>query len=451
MKKGSDDPRLYALTTLLNLEQRLRWAKRVEARFIAVNESKELVDFTQSVLWEAENNQIEKGAVTAISNTAVVDKNAPFVLFIKDLIKDVSKNGDLSQAQIIQKETLQNQEVQKDWEEWFQDKILWIPLKSENVPWQGGLIFSRRQPWTEGEQNLIEKFSDSVTYMLSKYSAQDKLNIKQYLKNKKKTNLIFAALCLFLLIPFKTSVLAPAEVIAQKPSLVRAPLDGIVETIHVRPNQKVIKGDVLITFDQAELTARMDVAENAVKVAQTELRQISQEAMDDRAAMSRIAAAQGRLEKERAEVSYIKQLLKRTQIKASADGVVVFEDAYDWLGRPVAQGERIMLLADPAKTELEIQLNIHDKITLPQKADIRFFSNSSPHKPNEAILNYVSYRATKTPDDVMAYRLKGSWNNRGDNLRLGQKGTAKIYGHRRPLIWQILRVPFTKLRQWTGL
>ena len=62
--------------------------------------------------------------------------------------------------------------------------------------------------------------------------------------------------------------------------------------------------------------------------------------------------AAGRQER-RAELAAIQAQLARIDIHAAADGVAVFGDPDDWLGRPVTTGERIMLLANPAKPRRE--------------------------------------------------------------------------------------------------
>ena len=43
-------------------------------------------------------------------------------------------------------------------------------------------------------------------------------------------------------IPVRLSVLAPGELVAAQPAVLRAPLDGVVAQIHVQPNQIVKQG-----------------------------------------------------------------------------------------------------------------------------------------------------------------------------------------------------------------
>jgi hypothetical protein len=443
------DPRLHALTSLLHIQERMRWADESELRFIAVNELKELINFKKAILIEA-NSFFKDAKITAVSNTPVIDKNTPFILFFKRLFK--KSKYDLTQIQIFQKSDFNNDiEFIKDWSEWMPDKFLWYPFPKQAQNVNGGIILTRTQDFIEGELNLLGKVVDALSSNLSSLRKNKPYNWKKWISSKRYLSYVAIVFFILFLLPLKVSVLAPAEVIAGDPLLIRAPLDGVIKEVYVKPNEAVKKGDVLIDFDSAEMQAQLDVAKNALKIAQTELRQISQEAMGDSNAMAMIAAAQGRVEREKSELAYIQNLSERSQIKASKNGIIIFEDVFDWLGRPVVTGERIMLLADPKDTKLEIQLNAQDNIPLPENTSIRFFSNATPHKPYDGTVTFMSYRAAKTADDSMAYRLKAGWSEEYDNLRLGQKGTAKIYGYRRPLIWQILRKPLTVVRQWSGL
>jgi HlyD family secretion protein len=144
----------------------------------------------------------------------------------------------------------------------------------------------------------------------------------------------------------------------------------------------------------------------------------------------------------------VRTLLQRSDVNSTIEGVTVFDDPNDWLGRPVTQGEKILAVADPKSVELEIRLPMEDLIVLEPGSEVLFFSNITPHKPLDAKLNYFSYRATPTPADVMAYRLKASFSEHEELPRLGYHGTAKLYGTRRPFILWLLRKPILTMRLW---
>ena len=270
--------------------------------------------------------------------------------------------------------------------------------------------------------------------------------------NRKKWKILLA-IAVLACFPFRQSALAPAEIIPFEPSLVRSPLEGVIEHIDVVPNQVVQKGDVLFRYDRRLLETQIKTSENALTVAKGELRQASQEALNDPQARLRVVQLQGDVKKETTSLAYTKDLLKRTEVVAPESGVVVFEDVFDWVGRPVSVGERVMLIAHENKTQLEVRLPVRDTIGFPQDADIRFFSNATPDKPVVATLYHHSYRASSSDFGDVSYRLKAHWEDTSEAAqnRLGLKGSAKIYGARKPLILHILRRPLIEVRQWMGI
>jgi len=130
--------------------------------------------------------------------------------------------------------------------------------------------------------------------------------------------------------------------------------------------------------------------------------------------------------------------------------VAVFDDPNAWLGRPVALGEKIMLVADPAQVELTILLPMQETLPVAPGGEALFFPNISPGSPLQLTLNYVSYQASEPVGDKLAFTLRGDFAEAGGPPRLGARGTAKVYGPRMPLIAIALRHPVRMARQWLG-
>jgi HlyD family secretion protein len=217
----------------------------------------------------------------------------------------------------------------------------------------------------------------------------------------------------------------------------------------VRHLKEAVKiGQKLFSLDRTELRSRLEVASEKRDIAQTEYLQTTQRAMLDPTVKHELAGLKSKWQQEAAEVDYVRTLLKRCDVNATKAGVTVFDDPNDWLGRPVKQGEKILAVADPKSVELEIRLPMEDLIVLESGDDVLFFSNITPHRPLEAHLNYFSYRASPTPADVMAYRLKATFAEKEELPRLGYHGTAKLYGTRRPFILWLLRKPIQTMRLW---
>jgi hypothetical protein len=433
---------LLRLTLLLQLERRARQALSKELPYVLVNETAELIPYRQALLWRKDINQIESA-----SGVVKPEPNSPYVLWLKSVFAVIDFP---QEAHVIFSFTADDvlPELAKDWSEWLPHYGLRIPLPSpgEINYW---LVLFREDDWNDAEIHLLSYLAEAYGHALALAQVTSPVTRwREKLKQKKLQTLIGGVLLLLLFFPVRQSVLTEAEVTPYQPNMVRAPLEGIVEKFYVQPNEAVKVGQKLFSLDQTELHSRIQVAKEKRDSAQTDYLQTTQQAMLDPTFKSKLAGLKSKWEQESAEVEYVQSLVNRSDVTATLNGVTVFDDPNDWLGKPVKQGEKILAVADPNAVELEVHLPMEDLITLEQGAEVLLFSNISPHKPLEAKLNYFSYRASPTPADVMAYRLKATFVDKQSLPRLGYHGTAKLYGTHRPFILWLLRKPIRTLRLW---
>jgi HlyD family secretion protein len=151
----------------------------------------------------------------------------------------------------------------------------------------------------------------------------------------------------------------------------------------------------------------------------------------------------------------VEDQFKRIDVLSPADGVVVFGDINDWLGKPVTTGERVALLADPKDAGVLVWLPVSEAINLEAGAELKLYLQVAPLKPLSAILTQTSYQAVLSPEGISAYRLRAQLkpNNPEEQAlaRIGLKGTAKIYGQKATLGYYLFRRPLAALRELTGL
>jgi multidrug resistance efflux pump len=253
-------------------------------------------------------------------------------------------------------------------------------------------------------------------------------------------------------LPVRESVLAPAEIVPVDPAPIRAPFDGVVGALHVVPNQPVHAGQVLVSLDKDQLQMRYAVAVKALDMAQAQYGVAAQEAMNSPKASSEIEMLASKVQQQKAEADYDKSMLNRADLVAPADGIAVFDDSNQWIGKPVATGERIMLVASPRNTQLEVQVPAADIVTFATGSTVLFFNNVAPDHPAEGKLTFASYSSAMTAEGVLAYAFRARLDpGKADELRLGLKGTAKIYGPRRALALWMLRRPIALVREWLSL
>lgn len=250
-------------------------------------------------------------------------------------------------------------------------------------------------------------------------------------------------------IPVRLTVLAPAELVPSQPSVVRAPLEGVIGSFAVKPNQTVMAGQVLFSFEDAPLQSRLEVARQALAGAEAEYRQAAQLALSDSKSKSQLAMLTAKTEERRAEVGYLSGQLERASVLAPQDGIVLLDDPAEWIGRPVTVGERILRVATPGDVEVEAWLALGDAVPFADGAPATLYLNASPLDPVKARLRYVAHDAVQRPDGSYAYRVRARLDGASAH-RVGLKGTAKLAGERVPLLYWIVRRPLAAIRQTIG-
>ena len=105
-----------------------------------------------------------------------------------------------------------------------------------------------------------------------------------------------------------------------------------------------------------------------------------------------------------------------------------------------------MQISPPTSSRIEIELPAADATTFAEGTEVTFFSNLNPDQPAAGRLVFMSYATTMTPGGVLSYTARADLDE-GGGLRLGLKGSAKVFGPRRPLVLWLLRRPIAYVRQ----
>ncbi|MFI3156672.1 MAG: efflux RND transporter periplasmic adaptor subunit [Methylococcaceae bacterium] len=433
---------LLRLTLLLQLESRARLAPAEELPYVMVNETSELFPYRQALLWRRDSARL-----VAASGVVSLEKNSPYALWLTPMLQYFSRDPRADSITVFGADDLPP-ELAHDWSDWTPEFGLWVPLPAPS----GGthvLVFFRETPWNEAEIHLLSYLTEAYGYALAlSEAAKPAKPWREHAQGYRRQLIIGGLILVAAFFPVRQSVLAEAEVIPHQPNMVRAPLEGVVENFYVQPNEEVRAGQKLFSLDMTQLRSRLKVAEETRDIAQTEYLQTTQQALLDPSAKAKLAGLKGKWDQQAAEADYVRTLLERCVVTANQDGVTVFDDPNDWLGRPVTQGEKILAVANPQAVELEIRLPMDDLIRLEAGDKVLFFSNVAPHRPLQASLTYFSYRTSPTPAEVMAYRLKAEFTDAANLPRLGYHGTAKLYGARRPFLLWLLRKPLRTARLW---
>jgi multidrug resistance efflux pump len=443
------DPRLIGLTTLLQLEKEARHAEDLLALgFVLVNETRHLLEYQQAVWWHAE--EVGRAKVAAISGVATLDRDAPYPRWLEGMLAE-HQGGDQPRP-ITQQDLAEAQHP--GWQEWLPAHGLICPLHGPQGQPLGGLWLTRERPWTPAELALLDLLLDSyghAWWALRPDSLDLAGNLGRLMRRRRGRLLLLGLLVALALLPMRQSALAPAEVTPRDPLVVASPYEGVVERFHVQPNQTVERGDLLFELDDTLLRNRLEITRKELAVAEAEYLKASRKAFQDSRTKGEVALLEARRELRLVEVAYTEELLARIRVTAPRAGVAVFNDVNDWTGRPVSVGEKVLTLADPRDSELEIQLPVADAVNVQPGAEVLLFLDTDPTRPHRAELTRSAYQAQPTPAGILAFRLKARFLDPQARPRIGLQGSARIYGERTLLFYHVMRRPIAVVRQWLGL
>ena len=142
-------------------------------------------------------------------------------------------------------------EILAGWQEWWPAGVFALPLYKRTGETLGWVCFLLEQPPTELQAKSIQHVGQTWSYcweMLQGTRKKSWLDRLRTLSTGKRC-LAGLAIAALMLLPIHQTALAPAEVIALDAATVASPLDGVVKTIHVRPNEPVKAGQMLFSLD----------------------------------------------------------------------------------------------------------------------------------------------------------------------------------------------------------
>lgn len=436
------------LVALVELAQRVRRAESAaELQFLLVNETHALAPYRQAVF-------VQSGRVEALSGVVAPEANAPFTQWLAQVAAHCT--AALRDCTIVAPHSLPAA-IAGEWSAWLPGEALWVPLSDHS----GGLLLARELPWTESDRVLLREWvgqwelgwrlqrtqRPSLATRWSSLKSTSRAGGRHWLKfwPLAATLALVAIGC----IPVHLTVLAPAELIAAHPAIIRAPLDGVVARVHVLPNQFVRAGQMLVSLEDSALRGRLDLAEQALLTAEAEHRQAAQQSLVDARFKAQLATAAGRVEEKRAERDLLAEQLSRTQITSPRAGLALLDDPDEWIGKPVAVGERLLRIADPQAVEIEAWIPLADAMPLAPNTEVTVFLHSAPLDPVRGVLTFIAHDSIARPDGTHAYRLRATLAG-GPTPRIGLKGTARIDGERVPLAYWVFRRPLAKIRNFIG-
>lgn len=431
---------------LLRVEAEARHVETVgELAFLIANETVNIAKCRQVFVLAGPPSNLTVKAATSVSS---IDRNSPRIRWIEAIVSNLGKERGLQEVCDFALPAFcpDNDDEHKTYPSRF---MLWVPFQLRDGTVFGGMLVTREIPWGKPDLTIPRRLAATYSHAWAALTGERRL------KRRIKLKPVLAAVSLVVIAlgfyPVPLTVLAPVEVAPVSPRIIAAPLDGVIESIIVNPDQAVREGEPLIKMSDVMLRNELAVAEQDVRVAEAKLMQVTQGAVADPKLRADLAITRSELTVAAAKRNYARDMLQRSDVRAPSDGIAIYTDRRDWVGRPVTTGERIMEVADPTRMQLRIDVPVADAIAVSKGAKVRAFLDSDPLRPAAAKVEAVSFEARMVEGDVLAYRIYASLDGDKPGMRLGIRGTAQISGDKVALAYYLFRKPISVIRQRFGL
>ena len=432
------------MQNLLALEAEVRKCGSLkQLQFLIANETAKVIPCRQAVVMHGQKSP----TIVAITSLATLDKTSPTLRWLQTEL--VTKFADEPiVTSVVDGATAPG----SNWP--FCNALIFnLPIIPKSNSAKVALLSEKE--FSETDIALAHRLAETYGHGWRALTKTGFSLAKLFSKKLLITSLVIATAALF--IPVPMSVLAPVEIIARDPIIVAAPLNGVISEISVQPNSAVKNGSLLFTYTATDLENELEISAQNVEVARSRFRRSSQGAFGAGEGRREMAELKSELELAQAKFNYAKSKLDMSKVYATRDGVILFSDKDEWIGRPVATGEKIMRIANPTNTEFLVKLAPEDSIILQDGNDARIFLDADPLNPVKAKIIRRSYHAKPDTTNTLAYDLilrtdeDANAATTNINHRIGIRGTAQVYGSKVLLGIFLFRKPLSAMRQYLGI
>ncbi len=332
-------------------------------------------------------------------------------------------------------------------------KALWLPLRRRDGTVIAGLLGLRKTDWPPSTLVLLSPLAGAYAHAweaLLPNANTAMREARRFISKRRLATVLLVAAAIAAVIPVPMSALAPAEVVPEAPSLVTAPIDGVIGEILLPPGSTVEQGQPIVQFVDIKLQSDVEVAKRHLAVAEANHFRVVQSSTAIQKNMQDLAAMKAEHDVARAELRYAEQLLSRSVIAAPASGLLIYSAKSDLIGKPVAVGERLMEIGDPKRTEIKIELPVSDAIALKPGGDVALFLDGNPLQAVAGVITRISYRPSMSAQQQLVYRVHARFAEAAARS-IGLRGVARVNGDTVPLGFFLFRRPIAAVRQWAGL
>lgn len=421
--------------------------------FHIVNDSHHLIPYDRAYLFSFDPKKRE---LIGASGETAINTNSPLVTLLNETVSAI-KSPD-SAASLTKEHFIESKG--QLWEKLQQETartVLWIPI-----------FFDQKQIlglWLEQWNTSTFLVPISATIALMKESlataygiAWSRITHKKSLKKwlglswKKAAFATAILLACSLLIRIPLRVAAPCEVVPKDPYLIRAPLEGVVDQLLVDPGQEVDIGTPLLEYDKKVILQALKSAEKDLLAKEFELKRTMVQGLKDSEVLNELALRTIEKQKALIKLNFNQYQASLLSVDAPQKGVIYLENPDIWRGKPVSVGEKILEISNPKETSVKIWIPEKDNIAFDTKKSVIIFLNSTPMTTYKAKIEYIGNETVPGENQIPSYLAKANWiGSPPQNVNIGVKGTAVLYGEPVTLFYYLFRKPWYTLRNFFAL
>lgn len=417
--------------------------------FVILNESKHVLSYDRAFLWDISGKD---PSIQGISGLVDIDKNTELITAWTDIIRSIpNKNS----PRLLDEKT-----VPGCTEEWKsirgndQMRFYWLPIYSPNALLMG-LVVSF--PAKSFQQKLVDEEIDIfMNFLMPGYAAGlEKFSKKQLRTGKKKKRLvalggIFALLLFGNLYQVPLRIVSSCEVVSREPVIIAAPLEGVIQDIKVFPGDQVAVGDLLVEYEKSTFVQDLQLAKKEVELREAEVSRAKTLGYDDDEKLAELKVLMAKNDQAQAKLDFARYQFDLLTVEAPAAGIISVDNPEEWKGRPVSVGEKILSIDQQDDTKVLIWLAEGDNVNLDKNSLVKVVLNANPNATYEATLDYVSSISRINDQNIVSFEAEASWVEQPENIKIGQKGVAIMYGDQVSLLYYLFRKPYLFFRRTFG-
>jgi biotin carboxyl carrier protein len=216
----------------------------------------------------------------------------------------------------------------------------------------------------------------------------------------------------------------------------------------LKPGDLVKKGDVLVSMDTSEETLQYWEADAQAKQYRANAAQERSKNEPDSQAKAKIADYQA--DEAEAKKQLLALRIDQGKIRAPIDGVLLKGDLEDQRGKPVKQGDELMVVGRPEQLKAEIEVAERD-IQEVKVGQLGWIATSSlPGDKHPIKIERIVPIGNPNKEGQNVFKVYGTLQDTVGTWRPGMAGEAKVEVERKPLWWIYSHklIEFVKLQAW---